>query len=63
MRKLIAKHQKEGARAVTDADDRRWLLPGTDLLSARSLSLPMGAHVDEAVVEEVCDAVATAKQS
>ena len=29
-RKLIAKHQKEGARAVTDADDRRWLLPGTD---------------------------------
>lgn len=30
VRKLIAKHQKEGARAVTDADDRRWLLPGTD---------------------------------
>lgn len=30
VRKLIAKHQKEGARAVTDADDRRWLLPSTD---------------------------------
>lgn len=30
VRKLIAKHQKEGARAVTDADRRRWLLPGTD---------------------------------
>jgi dTDP-4-amino-4,6-dideoxygalactose transaminase len=43
--------------------DRTRLLPGTDLLSARSLSLPMGAHVDEAVVEEVCDAVATAKHS
>ena len=30
VRKLIAKHQQEGARSVTDADDRRWLLPGTD---------------------------------
>jgi adenine-specific DNA-methyltransferase len=27
--KLIAKHQEEGSRAVTDADKRRWLLPGT----------------------------------
>ena len=27
--KLIAKHRKEGANAVTDADMRRWLLPGT----------------------------------
>jgi dTDP-4-amino-4,6-dideoxygalactose transaminase len=43
--------------------DRTRLLPGTDLLSARSLSLPIGAHVDEAVVEEVCEAVATAKHS
>jgi dTDP-4-amino-4,6-dideoxygalactose transaminase len=43
--------------------DRARLLPGTDLLSARSLSLPIGAHVDEAVVEEVCEAVATAKHS
>jgi adenine-specific DNA-methyltransferase len=31
VRKLIAKHQEEGGRAVTDADQRRWLLPGTDL--------------------------------
>src|SRR5690606_38129665 len=28
--KLIAKHREAGARAVTDADQRRWLLPGTD---------------------------------
>jgi adenine-specific DNA-methyltransferase len=30
VRKLIAKHQNEGPRAVTDADQRRWLFPGTD---------------------------------
>lgn len=30
VRKLISKHQREGGRAVTDADQRRWLLPGTD---------------------------------
>jgi dTDP-4-amino-4,6-dideoxygalactose transaminase len=41
--------------------DRSRPLSATDLLSARSLSLPIGAHVDEAVVEEVCEAVATAK--
>jgi adenine-specific DNA-methyltransferase len=28
--KLIAKHREQGANAVTDADARRWLLPGTD---------------------------------
>ena len=28
--KLIAKHREHGANAVTDADMRRWLLPGTD---------------------------------
>lgn len=27
--KLIAKHREQGANAVTDADARRWLLPGT----------------------------------
>jgi adenine-specific DNA-methyltransferase len=27
--KLIAKHREQGANAVTDADQRRWLLPGT----------------------------------
>ena len=34
--KLIRKHQAEGSREVTDADQRRWLLPGTDtsLISA-----------------------------
>jgi adenine-specific DNA-methyltransferase len=30
VRMLIAKHQEDGGRAVTDADQRRWLLPGTD---------------------------------
>lgn len=30
VRKLITKHQEEGARANSDADKRRWLLPGTD---------------------------------
>ena len=27
--KLIAKHRKQGANAITDAELRRWLLPGT----------------------------------
>jgi dTDP-4-amino-4,6-dideoxygalactose transaminase len=43
--------------------DRTRSLPGTDTLSARSLSLPIGAHVDEAVVDDICEAVATAKNS
>ena len=33
--KLIEKHRKEGSRAVTDADVRRWLLPGTSLAGIR----------------------------
>jgi len=41
--------------------DRQRPLPATEMLATRSLSLPMGAHVDEAVVQEVCDAIATAK--
>jgi dTDP-4-amino-4,6-dideoxygalactose transaminase len=41
--------------------DRTRPLPGTELLSARSLSLPIGAHVDESVVDDVCEAVANAK--
>ena len=28
--KLVAKHMRDGASAVTDADVRRWLLPGAD---------------------------------
>ena len=43
--------------------DRARSLSGTDTLSARSLSLPIGSHVDEAVVDDVCEAVATAKNS
>jgi dTDP-4-amino-4,6-dideoxygalactose transaminase len=41
--------------------DRTRILATTDVLSARSVSLPIGAHVDEAVVEEVCDVIASAQ--
>jgi dTDP-4-amino-4,6-dideoxygalactose transaminase len=41
--------------------DRTRILGATDVLSARSVSLPIGAHVDEAVVEEVCDVIASAQ--
>ena len=43
--------------------DRTRLLPITDMLSARSLSLPMGVHVDEAVVADVCETIAHVKQT
>ena len=43
--------------------DRMRPLPATDLLAARSLALPIGAHVDEGIVREVCDVIATAKQA
>ena len=33
--KLVAKHRERGARSVTDADLRRWLLPGTSLAVVR----------------------------
>ncbi|MXZ61098.1 MAG: site-specific DNA-methyltransferase [Gemmatimonadetes bacterium] len=33
--KLVAKHRERGARSVTDADLRRWLLPGTSLAAVR----------------------------
>ncbi len=38
-------------------------LPVTELLSARSLSLPMGAHVDEAVVDDICKTIAHVQQT
>lgn len=34
--KLIRKHREEGANTVTDADTRRWLLPGTQAVLIRS---------------------------
>jgi len=43
--------------------DRARPLPVTEHLSSRSLSLPIGAHVDDAVVMEVCDTIATAKNA
>jgi dTDP-4-amino-4,6-dideoxygalactose transaminase len=42
--------------------DRARALPATEALSARSLALPVGANVDDAVVEEVCETIATAKR-
>jgi len=42
--------------------DRMKPLPATEMLAARSLALPIGAHVDAAVVGEVCDVIANAKQ-
>ena len=42
--------------------DRHRSLPATELLAAKSLSLPIGAHVTDAVVAEVSEAIITAKQ-
>ena len=33
--KLVSKHRMEGTRSVTDADKRRWLLPGVSLAGLR----------------------------
>jgi hypothetical protein len=33
------------------------------MLAARSLALPIGAHVDAGVVRDVCDIIANAKQT
>jgi len=43
--------------------DRGRPLPVTEMLAARSLALPIGAHVDAAVVRDVCDIIANAKQA
>jgi dTDP-4-amino-4,6-dideoxygalactose transaminase len=43
--------------------DRARPLPATDLLSSRSLALPIGAHVDEAIVAEVCEAIADSQNT
>jgi dTDP-4-amino-4,6-dideoxygalactose transaminase len=42
--------------------DRGKPLPVTETLAARSLALPIGAHVDSAVVRTVCDIIANAKR-
>lgn len=36
--KLIDKHKREGANTITDADKRRWLLPGCDTCTIQSFS-------------------------
>jgi dTDP-4-amino-4,6-dideoxygalactose transaminase len=43
--------------------DRSRPLPVTEMLAARSLALPIGAHVDASVVRDVCDIIANAKQA
>ncbi len=43
--------------------DRTRPLPMTEMLAARSLALPIGAHVTSEVVHEVCDVIANAKQA
>jgi dTDP-4-amino-4,6-dideoxygalactose transaminase len=43
--------------------DRSRPLPVTEMLAARSLALPIGAHVDAGVVRDVCDIIANAKQT
>jgi dTDP-4-amino-4,6-dideoxygalactose transaminase len=42
--------------------DRMKPLPITDMLAARSLALPIGSQVDDAVLGEICDIIANAKQ-
>jgi dTDP-4-amino-4,6-dideoxygalactose transaminase len=42
--------------------DRTRPLPATDMLASRSIALPIGGHVDGAIVAEVCETIATAKQ-
>ena len=37
-------------------------LPVTDMLAARSLALPIGGHITQDLVVEVCEAIASAKQ-
>jgi len=37
-------------------------LPVTDMLSARSLSLPIGPHVEAAVIDEVCQTIAACRR-
>jgi dTDP-4-amino-4,6-dideoxygalactose transaminase len=48
-------------RAFAKFFERGQSLPATDLLSSRSLSLPIGAHVDEQIVAEVCEVIGHAR--
>jgi dTDP-4-amino-4,6-dideoxygalactose transaminase len=48
-------------RAFAEFFERGQSLPATDLLSSRSLSLPIGAHVDEQIVAEVCEVIGHAR--
>ena len=48
-------------RAFAEFFERGQSLPATDLLSSRSLSLPIGAHVNEQIVAEVCEVIGHAR--
>jgi dTDP-4-amino-4,6-dideoxygalactose transaminase len=48
-------------RAFAHFNDPRRPLPATDLLASRSLSLPIGEHVDEHIVAEVCEVIGHAR--
>lgn len=48
-------------RAFARFHDPRRPLPMTDMLSSRSLSLPIGEHVDESIVAEVCEVIGHAR--
>jgi dTDP-4-amino-4,6-dideoxygalactose transaminase len=47
-------------RAFARFHDPRRPLPVTDMLASRSLSLPIGEHVDESIVAEVCEVIGRA---
>jgi adenine-specific DNA-methyltransferase len=58
VRKLIAKHQEEGGRAVTNADQRRWLLPGTDPQLIQPLKGGKGlSAISAKQAEAYCEAI------
>jgi dTDP-4-amino-4,6-dideoxygalactose transaminase len=48
-------------RAFRRFHDPRRPLPVTDVLASRSLSLPIGEHVDESIVAEVCEVIRNAR--
>lgn len=48
-------------RAFARFHDPRRPLPATDMLASRSLSLPIGEHVDEQIVAEVCEVIGHAR--
>jgi adenine-specific DNA-methyltransferase len=42
--KLVEKHKREGSNAVTDADQRRWMLPGCDTSVIKTFTTNAGSR-------------------